>query len=106
MRPEHGIEVVDFFFAAGSELQMNPLGANNEFKKTGKSSDGKFLNVLVKNNGDERTVSSNQAVDAWIREWVGCEHGGERSYDDKLDYTYVAFSFLGFHGDRDPHVQM
>jgi hypothetical protein len=86
-RPDHGLEVIEFFYGAGCELQMNQLEGGKEFKKTGKSSDGKCLNVLVKNHGDTRTVSSNQAVDAWTREWVGCEQGGESSYDDKLEYV-------------------
>lgn len=86
-RPEHGLEVIEFFYAAGCELQQNELAGGSEFKKTGKSSDGKCLNVLVKNHGDSKTVSSNQAVDAWTREWVGCEAGGERKYDDSLEYV-------------------
>lgn len=86
-RPDHGLDVIEFFYTAGCELQSSPLGAGAEFKKTGTSSDGKCLNVLVKNHGDERTVTSNQAVDAWAREWVGCEHGGESSYDDNLEYV-------------------
>jgi hypothetical protein len=86
-RPDHGLEVIEFFYAAGCELQMNQLESGKEFKKSAKSSDGKCLNVLVKNHGETRTVSSNQAVDAWTREWVGCEHGGERSYDDSFEYV-------------------
>ncbi|KAK5737646.1 hypothetical protein LTR17_006508 [Elasticomyces elasticus] len=86
-RPDHGLEVIEFFYAAGCELQQNQLGGGQEYKKTGKSSDGKCLNVLVKNHGDTRTVSSGQAVDAWTREWTGCEHGGERGYDDNLEYV-------------------
>jgi hypothetical protein len=86
-RPDHGLEVIEFFYAAGCELQMSQLGGGQEFKKTAKSTDGKCLNVLVKNHGDTRTVSSNQAVDAWTREWVGCEQGGKSSYDDKLEYV-------------------
>jgi hypothetical protein len=85
-RPDHGLEVIKFFYDAGCELQQNPLGGGAEFKKTGKSTDGKCLNVLVKNHGDTKTVTSDQAVDAWAREWVGCEHGGKRTYDDKLEY--------------------
>ncbi|KXJ91827.1 hypothetical protein Micbo1qcDRAFT_174851 [Microdochium bolleyi] len=87
-RPDHGLEVIEFFYAAGCELQMGTLGAGKEFKKTGKSSDGKCMNVLVKNHGGDRTVTSDQAVDAWTREWVGCEHGGERSFSDGLEYVW------------------
>ncbi|KAF7561615.1 hypothetical protein G7046_g2516 [Stylonectria norvegica] len=87
-RPDHGIEVVEFFYAAGCELQSNILGGGAEFSKRGMTGDGKCLNVLVKNHGGDRTVTSNQAVDAWIREWVGCEHGGESSYDDQLEYVW------------------
>jgi hypothetical protein len=86
-RPDHGLEVIKFFYGAGCELQMNQLEDGKEFLKKGTTSDGKCLNVLVKNHGDTRTVSSNQAVDAWTREWVGCEHGGKSSYDDKLEYV-------------------
>jgi len=86
-RPDHGLEVVSFFYDAGCELQQNPLAGGTEFLKKGTSTDGKCLNVLVKNHGDTKTVTSDQAVDAWIREWVGCEHGGKSSYDDKLEYV-------------------
>lgn len=85
-RPDHGLEVISFFYEAGCELQQNKLEAGKGFKKTGKSTDGKCLNVLVQNHGDTRTVTSDQAVDAWAREWVGCEHGGKRTYGDKLEY--------------------
>lgn len=86
-RPDHGLEVIEFFYSAGCELQSQELASGAEFKKTGKSSDGKCLNVLVKNHGSgNRKVTSGQAVDAWAREWVGCEHGGKREYDDQLEY--------------------
>lgn len=86
-RPDHGLEVIEFFYSAGCELQSRDLASGQEFKKTGRTSDGKCLNVLVKNNGDaDMKVSSNQAVDAWAREWVGCEHGGRREYGDRLEY--------------------
>lgn len=89
LRPDHGIEVVEFFYAAGCEVQSGAaLTPGQEYFKHGKSSDGKCLNVKVKNNGGaDYSASSNQLVDAWIREWVGCEHGGTSSYPDGLEYA-------------------
>ncbi|KAK3326906.1 hypothetical protein B0H66DRAFT_589411 [Apodospora peruviana] len=86
-RPDHPLEVINFFYNAGCELQGNKLEKNKEFKKTGKSTDEKCLNVLVKNHGDTRTVTSDEAVAAWAREWTGCEHGGKRT-DGTLEYIW------------------
>ncbi|KAK3318228.1 hypothetical protein B0H66DRAFT_590964 [Apodospora peruviana] len=88
-RPDHSLDVIEFFYSAGCELQSQEVAKGGEFKKTGKSRDGKCMNVLVKNHGDNNAkVTSNQAVDAWAREWVGCEHGGKREYEDKLEYIW------------------
>lgn len=65
-----------------------PIPGNGEYKKSIKLADGKCLNVLVKNhNGEEKQVMSHQGVESWSREWAGCLHGGERQYDDKLEYV-------------------
>lgn len=85
-RPDHGLEVIEFFYEAACELERSPLANGGEFHKKKTTSDGKCMNVLVKNSGNENTVRSGQSVDAWAREWTGCEHGGKTSYDDKLEY--------------------
>lgn len=68
LRPDHGLEAIGFFYAAGCELKTNQFGGGQELKKTGKSTDGKCLNVLAKNQSDTRAVSSNQTVDALVWE--------------------------------------
>jgi hypothetical protein len=32
-RPDHDLEVIEFFYASGCELQMSQLGGGREFKK-------------------------------------------------------------------------
>ena len=88
-RPFHALEVMSFFYEAGCELQQNPVVPfpDGQFEKRGKASDGKCLNVLVKNHTpDAQIITSDRAVDAWAREWVGCEHGGEFRYEDGIEY--------------------
>jgi hypothetical protein len=48
---------------------------------------GKWLNVWVKELGGTTMISSNRVVDAWTPEWVGYEHCGEGSHDEKLEYV-------------------
>jgi hypothetical protein len=84
-RPDHGLEVIEFFYASGCELQMSQLGGGREFKKAAKLTHGKWLNVKFKELGGTMMVSSNRAIDAWTREWVGYELCGEGSHDEKLE---------------------
>ncbi|KAI0123736.1 hypothetical protein BJ170DRAFT_697530 [Xylariales sp. AK1849] len=100
-RPDHGLEVIEFFYSKGCEVQnAGSLAPGNEHIYTGKTTDKKCLNVKVKNNSkDNKGLTSNQMIDAWAREWIGCEHGGTTTYDDKLEYAcmevYQAQPVLG-----------
>lgn len=87
--PDHGLEVIEFMYASGCDLQhFGNLGPGKEFKKSIKTSDNICVNVNVWNKSDsDKTLTASQAVDAWSREWVGCDHGGRRKYDDGLEYS-------------------
>ncbi|KAH6655849.1 hypothetical protein BKA67DRAFT_534754 [Truncatella angustata] len=88
-RPDHGLEVIEFMYSAGCALQQSGnLQPGKEFWKSTKTSDGICVNVNIWNKGnDGKSLTSSQAIDAWTREWVGCEHGGRTKYDDGFEYS-------------------
>jgi hypothetical protein len=87
VRPDHGVEFIEFAMAAGNE--MSGTIANGQKKtKFGRTSDNVCLNLSLENkSGAYKETSVEQIMDAWIREWVACEHGGERTYPDELAYA-------------------
>ncbi|KPM42220.1 hypothetical protein AK830_g4360 [Neonectria ditissima] len=89
-RPQFPIDFVEHTAIAGFAIEgKGPMESGKEFSYNGKTRDGVCVGLLVKNkSGDTKWVAREQAMDAWMREWIGCEHGGERQYDDKLEYVF------------------
>ncbi|KAK7423721.1 hypothetical protein QQX98_000911 [Neonectria punicea] len=89
-RPQYPIEFVEHTAIAGFAVQgRGALESGKEFSYNGKTQDGVCIGLLVKNkSGGSKWVEREQAMDAWMREWIGCEHGGERQYDDQLEYVF------------------
>lgn len=89
-RPDHGIEFVEFAAGAGYEVD-GVWSPGSTHLKTGKTSDGVCLNLKLENQSSQTMLMTvEKAMDAWIREWVGCEHGGSTKYGDGWRYTLVS----------------
>jgi hypothetical protein len=86
--PEHPIEFIEFALLAGWEASQKTWDVGGNKKKMGRTSDNVCINLSIENKSNGYLdISMEQAVDAWMREYIGCEHGGRRLYPDGWEYS-------------------
>ena len=84
--PQYPIQMVEHLLSAGYTLQERQVlrpGKENRFVYSHKRNpkDENCFTFEIKNNGHGPTsVDSVGAMDAWLRELMGCDHGGHIDY--------------------------
>jgi len=82
--PDNKVGTIEAIMLAAIKMSKAYMAPNDEVWSHSKVGDV-CLNYGIKNqSGRSMSVSTEDAIDALAREWVGCEHGGERKYDSGL----------------------
>ncbi|KAK3317920.1 hypothetical protein B0H66DRAFT_477942 [Apodospora peruviana] len=89
-RPDHGVNWMEQALVAAQNCEKRgvfPDKAEIWTSTKGKMA-GTCMSFGLKNlSGGFKSVTTEQVLDAFMREYIGCEHGGKRKYEDGLEYV-------------------